>query len=126
MSLAEGILRIIDDQAATRGFRCVLRVRLEIGELAGVEIEALRFAFDAVKANGIASQAVLEISTARGEGWCMDCGTTVPIAALYADCPLCGGARVRASGGMDMRVIDIEVDGDTADDPNRRSRRPPA
>lgn len=114
MSLAEGILRIIDDQAESRGFRRVLRVRLEIGELAGVEVDALRFAFDAVKSNGIAKDAVLEIESISGEGWCMDCATTVPIAALYADCPECGGVRVRATGGMDMRVVDLEVDSDAA------------
>lgn len=114
MSLAEGILRIIEDQAESRGFRRVLRVRLEIGELAGVEVDALRFAFDAVKSNGIAKDAVLEIESVPGEGWCMDCATTVPIAALYADCPECGGVRVRATGGMDMRVVDLEVDSDAA------------
>ncbi|MGM0672428.1 MAG: hydrogenase maturation nickel metallochaperone HypA [Pseudomonadota bacterium] len=119
ISLAEGILRIIEDQAANRGFRRVLRVRLEIGELAGVEVEALRFAFDAVKNNSRAQGAVLEIEAAPGEGWCMDCATTVPIASLYADCPACGGFRVRATGGMEMRVVDLEVDGGAAAAPER-------
>ncbi|MFO8004230.1 hydrogenase maturation nickel metallochaperone HypA [Thioalkalivibrio sp.] len=113
MSLAEGILRIIEDQAAERGFDRVLRVRVEVGQLAGVEIEALRFGFDVVMKNSVAESAVLEIIETPGQGWCLDCSTGVEIAALYDACPRCGGYRVRATGGMDMRVLDLEVD--TAD-----------
>jgi hydrogenase nickel incorporation protein HypA/HybF len=113
MSLAEGILRIIEDQAAERGFQRVLRVRVEVGRLAGVEIEALRFSFDAVMNNSVAQAAVLEIIETPGRGWCLDCSTGVEIGALYDACPLCGGYRVQASGGMDMRVLDLEID--TAD-----------
>ncbi|AGA33708.1 [NiFe] hydrogenase nickel incorporation protein HypA [Thioalkalivibrio nitratireducens DSM 14787] len=110
MSLAEGILQIIEDQAAQRGFHRVRRVRLEVGELSGVELDALRFGFDAVMADSIASGAVLEIVEVPGEGWCLDCNTTVAIGALFDACPLCGSYRVRASGGMDMRVLDLEVE----------------
>ncbi len=110
MALAEGILRIIEDQAAERGFDRVLRVRLEVGALAGVEVEALRFCFDAVMAASVAEGAVLEILEPPGQGWCLDCATTVEIGALYDACPRCGGYQVQASGGMDMRVLDLEVD----------------
>jgi len=110
MALAEGILRIIEDQAATSGFERVRRVRVEVGRLAGVEIEALRFSFDAVTNNSVAQSAVLEIVDTPGQGWCMDCGTTVEIAALYDACPRCGGYQVHATGGMEMRVLDLEVD----------------
>jgi hydrogenase nickel incorporation protein HypA/HybF len=113
MSLAEGILRIIEDQAAERGFDRVLRVRVEVGRLAGVEIEALRFSFDAVMNHSVAESAVLEIIETPGQGWCLDCSASVEIGALYDACPLCGGYRVQATGGMDMRVLDLEVD--TAD-----------
>jgi hydrogenase nickel incorporation protein HypA/HybF len=110
MALAEGILRIIEDQAAASGFERVTRVRAEVGRLAGVEIAALRFSFDAVMNGSVADSAVLEIVETPGQGWCMDCGTTVEISALYDACPLCGGYQVHATGGMEMRVLDLEVD----------------
>ena len=110
MALAEGILRIIEDQAAAGGFERVRRVRVEVGQLAGVEVEALRFSFDAVMNNSVADSAILEIVDTPGQGWCMDCGTTVEIAALYDACPRCGGYQVHATGGMEMRVLDLEVD----------------
>ncbi len=122
MSLAEGILRIIEDQAAERGFDRVLRVRVEVVRLAGVEVAALRFSFDAVMNNSVAESAVLEIIDTPGQGWCLDCGTSVEISALYDACPLCGGYRVQATGGMDMRVLDLEVD--TVDPQPSGSGRP--
>ena len=44
MSLCESIMQIIEE-AQRQGFKRVIRVRLEIGRLSGVEIEAMRFRF---------------------------------------------------------------------------------
>ncbi|MCB2004104.1 MAG: hydrogenase maturation nickel metallochaperone HypA, partial [Rhodoferax sp.] len=38
MSLCESIMQIIEDEAQRQGFERVIRVRLEIGRLSGVEI----------------------------------------------------------------------------------------
>jgi hydrogenase nickel incorporation protein HypA/HybF len=48
MSLAEGILQICEDAAAREGCRRVTEVRIEIGALAGVEVEALGFCLEVV------------------------------------------------------------------------------
>jgi hydrogenase nickel incorporation protein HypA/HybF len=110
MSLAEGILRIIEDQSRTFSFDRVRTVFLEIGALANVEIEALRFAFEAVTRDSVADGAGLEIETLPGEGWCLECIRSVPLAAMYAACPQCGGYQVRVTGGTEMRVKELAVD----------------
>jgi hydrogenase nickel incorporation protein HypA/HybF len=110
MSLAEGILRIIEDQTAKGGIARVLRVRLEVGRLAGVECEALRFAFDVVMRGSLAEGAELEILEPPGLGWCLDCAATVPVDALYDPCPQCGGFHVQPSGGRELRVLDLEIE----------------
>lgn len=109
MALAESILGIIEDEARKRDFKQVTRVRLEVGALAGVELAALRFSFDAVIQESIAAGALLEIIELPGTGWCMVCAKTVPIGALFDPCPECGGYPVHANGGREMRVLDIEV-----------------
>lgn len=109
MSLAEGILRIIEEQATAHTFQRVLRIRLEVGRLAGVEVESLRFCFDAVMRASVAEGAELEILDIPGQGWCLDCAALVPIDRLYAACPHCGGYQVQASQGLDMRILDLEV-----------------
>lgn len=110
MSLAEGILRIIEDAARSQKFARVKSVRLEIGRLSSVEPEALNFCFDAVMRGSCAEGARLDILPVPGTGWCMDCCGSVELAALCDPCPECGGYKVQATGGTEMRVKDLEVE----------------
>ena len=109
MSLAEGILQLVEDTARREGARRVKLVVLEIGSLASIEVEALRFCFDAVTRDSPAEGASLEIQTVPGAGWCLPCGATVPISALYDACPRCGSYQVQATAGTAMRVKEIEI-----------------
>ena len=58
MSLAEGILQIVEETAAHQGFKRVTEVRLEIGALSGVEIEALSFCLDVVLKGSVAEAII--------------------------------------------------------------------
>lgn len=113
MSLAEGVLQIVEDAARApdgRGFVRVKTVVLEIGQLSSVEPEAMRFCFDAVAHGSVAEGAALEIQEVPGEGLCFNCSRTVRLAALYDPCPACGGYPVQATGGTEMRVKELEVE----------------
>lgn len=110
MSLAEEILQIVEAAARQQGFTRVREVRLEIGELAGVEVEALRFCLTSVLHGSLAEGARVEVEHTPGAGWCMLCGTTVPISAFFDPCPHCGGHQVQPTGGTQMRVKDLLVE----------------
>lgn len=109
MSLAEGIRGIVEDAARGGGFTRVKSVIVEIGALSTVEVEALRFCFDAVMRDTVADGASMEVVAVPGEGWCMQCEQTVGIAQLYDPCPRCGGYQVQPTGGTEMRVRELEV-----------------
>lgn len=110
MSLAEGVLQIIEDSARTQNFSRVKTVWLEIGQLAGVEVEAMKFCFDAVTRDSIAHGALLEIIETPGRAWCMQCSDTVAVQALYDECPKCGGHQLQVTGGNEMRVRELDVE----------------
>jgi hydrogenase nickel incorporation protein HypA/HybF len=110
MSLAESVLEIIENSAAQHGCTKIHAVRLEIGQLAGVEAEAMRFCFDAVTRGSIAAGAALEIVETPGQGWCPACQAGVPVAARYEPCPLCGSFGVGITGGTEMRVKELEME----------------
>lgn len=110
MSIAEGVLDVVEDAARAQGFTKVKEIRLEIGSLSGVEVEALTFCMDVVLERSVAEGARVEIERVPGTGWCLQCGETVPIAALYDPCPKCGGYQVQATGGTEMRVKDLLVE----------------
>ncbi len=107
MSIAESVLGIVEDTARREGFARVSEVRLEIGRLAAVETESLRFCFDVVVRGSLAEGARLEIDETPGTAWCFDCSRPVEVAARVDPCPACGGSKLQVSGGTDMRVKDL-------------------
>lgn len=109
MSLAEGVLGAIEDAARAQRFTAVKTVRLEIGRLAAVELDALRFAFDVVKRGGIADGAQLEIVDVPGAAWCLRCCDTVPLASRGDACPRCGSHQLQVASGEQLRVKELEV-----------------
>lgn len=109
MSLAEGVLQLVEDSARQQAFSRVNTVWLEIGQLAGVEIEAMRFCFDAVTRGSLAEGATLEIIATPGSGWCMQCEASIALTEVFGECPNCGSYQVQVTGGTEMRVKELEV-----------------
>lgn len=110
MSLADGMARLIEDQARQHGFTKVMTVRLEIGQLAHVDPDALAFCFDAVVRNTVAEGARLVIERAQGLVWCFGCASQVAIKVWGEACPQCGSLDLKADGGDSMRILDLEVE----------------
>lgn len=110
MSLCEGILQIVEDTARANKARRVTMVRLEVGRFSGAEVSALRFCFDAVTRGTIAEGAALEIDETPGTALCFDCGETVTLAERLDPCPECGGGKLLAQGGDEMRIKDMQID----------------
>lgn len=108
MSLCEGIRRVVE-QAAGPEVQRVTRVRLEIGRFAGVEKEALTFAWDVVMRGSKAEGADLVMIDLPGQAMCFDCIKTVEIEDRLDPCPECGGGKLLPEGGDEMRVRDMEV-----------------
>lgn len=109
LSLAESMLQIIEDAAVAQQFAQVRVVWLELGSMAGVEQDALRFCFDAVARDTVAQGARLEIVVVPGSGTCSGCGSMHPVSSLLDACPGCGSSAVQVSGGSGMRVKELDV-----------------
>jgi hydrogenase nickel incorporation protein HypA/HybF len=110
MSLCIGMIDIVRDQALREGASRVTAVRLEVGALAAVDAESLRFCFDAVTRGTLAEGARLEIDTPAGRGWCLGCDSAVAVARRFDPCPTCGSHRIQVTGGDEMRIIELEVE----------------
>ena len=110
LSLCEGILNILEDHAGKQNFSKVKTVWLEIGELSGVEIEAMRFGFDVVMKGSLADEAKLEIITISGQAWCMQCQQTVHVQQLFSACPNCQSYQLQVTAGEEMRIKELEVE----------------
>jgi hydrogenase nickel incorporation protein HypA/HybF len=109
MALCEGIRDIVEAQGRANGARAVTCVRLEIGRFSSVEKRALSFAFDVVMRGSIADGARLDMVDLQGSGTCLDCEVDVEIDDRLDPCPLCGGERIVAISGDELRVKELEV-----------------
>lgn len=109
-SLAGGILKLVEDAARRDGFRRVTRLRLEAGQLAGVEVRALRFALEAIAPRTCLQGAEITIDEPAGQAWCLPCGHAVAIAQRGDACPDCGSHQLQPTGGTELRVIDLMVE----------------
>ncbi|VAX06026.1 [NiFe] hydrogenase nickel incorporation protein HypA [hydrothermal vent metagenome] len=110
MSLCESVLQVLQEHAQSQGFNRVKTVWLEVGGLAGVELEALRFCFDAVMQDTLADQAQLELIELPGQAWCMPCAKTVQVSQLYDQCPDCASYQLQITGGNEMQIKELEVE----------------
>ncbi len=111
-SLAGGVLQLVEDTARREGFARLIELRLEAGQLAGVDVRALRFALESLAPGTLLEGAQIEIEEPPGQAWCLPCGQTVAIAQRGDACPLCGGYQLQATGGMELRVVDMKVSDD--------------
>ena len=110
MSLCEGVLRILVEQAEIQNYSKVNRVTLEIGELSCAVPESMELCFTAVTRGTLADGATLEIVRTKGEAWCRACEKVVPVDERFGPCPECGGMEIELRGGDGMRIKELEVD----------------
>ena len=112
MSLAGGILRVVEDTAAREQFRRVSRLTIEAGALAGVEVRSLRFALEAMSPGTVLDGAAIEIDEPAGTAWCMPCGRSVAITSRADACPHCGGWQLTPTSGTELKVRELIVHDD--------------
>ena len=109
MSLCEGLLDILQQQAHAQDYLIVKTIFLEIGKLSNVEPDAIRFAFPVVAKHTLAENAKLEIKEIDGLGYCSNCQQTVMVEHRFDCCSLCGKYQLQIVSGEQMRIVELEV-----------------
>lgn len=97
-------------------------VRVRVGELSGVVVEALEFAWDVARDGTICEHARLEIERVPARIRCGPCQTARSLVAGAAfRCPDCGTPSSQIIAGRELDLIELELGGDSAlaDEPSR-------
>jgi hydrogenase nickel incorporation protein HypA/HybF len=111
-SLAGGVLKLVEDTAEREAFSRLLSLRLEAGQLAGIDVRALRFALESLAPGTLLQGADITIDEPPGQAWCLVCGQTVALVQRGDACPGCGGYQLQPTGGTALRVLDMQVSDD--------------
>ncbi len=110
LSIALSIVESAEEAALNNGASVISKVEVEIGTMAGVETDALLFAWDSVIQNTMAQNAPLIIHTIRAEAKCLECGKDFPIDNYFTECPQCKSFRYQVTRGRELKVSSVTID----------------
>jgi hydrogenase nickel incorporation protein HypA/HybF len=90
----------------------VTKVGLKIGDLSGVDVEALRFSFEAIVSGGELSSLGLDVEQLPHRRSCRGCEKEfeVDVNDFDASCPGCGDVHSEFLSGDELEIAYLEVD----------------
>jgi len=108
-SVVQALMEQVEAAVRSHGAVSVARVRLAIGEQAGIETGLLASAFDLVRGGTVCANATLELREVPARWSCRGCGRGIERGALLA-CPDCGSPATLVDGGeMILERLELEV-----------------
>ncbi len=110
VGIMESAIDAVLHQARVHQAQRVHRIVLRIGTLAGVEPDALRFAFDVVTHGTVAAGAELAIESVPARARCAACAADFTITTGFiATCPRCGQLSGDLRSGRELELARIEM-----------------
>jgi hydrogenase nickel incorporation protein HypA/HybF len=110
LSIAQSLIDAIRAELVPRGNPRLARVGLRIGDLAGVQTDALRFSFEAIVKDTPFEQAELEVERVPLTYRCRGCAHEFAVERFEVRCPACGGADTVAVKGDELELSYLEVE----------------
>ncbi len=116
MGIAVEVYRSARAAVEERGGGRLVRVKLAVGELAAVEPELLRFAWEAIVIDGADAGSELEVDFRRAIQRCASCGVVEErgVGSWLRLCPRCE-QPLAVEGGDELDIVELAFDQD--DDP---------
>jgi len=118
LSMANGILEAVIENAEKNNANEVIEVVVEIGKLAMINPEQIMFLLEVIIEDTIASNAKFVIEEIPIEVDCSDCGykgiieSELDHYAPIVSCPSCGTNNLNITNGKDCIVKNIVIDKD--------------
>ncbi len=107
LSIVLSILDIVEEKVREHQACAVESIELEIGQLAGIEWEAMDFAWDAAVRGTVLENSSREIRKVEGRARCQECGEVFPCPVLFSPCPTCGSVFSDLLQGKELRIKSI-------------------
>jgi hydrogenase nickel incorporation protein HypA/HybF len=110
LSIAENIIDRVSNLALENGWRDISEIGLRVGELSGVDPEALRFSFEAASLATPLAGCRLEIEKEELAARCNQCGEEFRVRDWVFRCPRCNVSEVTVVRGQDFQITYVTVE----------------
>jgi hydrogenase nickel incorporation protein HypA/HybF len=110
VGIAEATLIAIEKEVARCPGTRAVRASMRIGELAGVDPAALRFAFEAIVQGTEFETLQLEIESLPRKEVCTGCSHEFLVRNYDLQCPKCRGRQTTCIGGEELDLAFVEVE----------------
>ena len=111
-SLVEQLLGQVRRIAEQNGGGRVTRIEVIVGELAGVEPDLVRFAFDRLAPDAGLAEARLSLVVRPVSVYCVTCSATSALSGFVFRCPRCGDEKVEVVDGEQFVLHQVTLDGE--------------
>ncbi len=110
LSIATAILEAVEAEATRRPGARFIKVGVKVGELSGVNSDALAFGFEALVKDSQWDPLALEIENVPLTHHCPHCDATFPVAQFETQCPKCGNSQTRYVSGEELDIAYMELE----------------
>ncbi len=110
LSIARSILAIAEQAIPADAPGFVSGITVQVGALSSIEVEALRFAFDAIKEDTQLGKAEMLIDLVAGEALCTHCGTVFTMNTWSVPCPHCNRFSASIQKGKELKVLNLTME----------------
>ena len=108
-SIVSALLARVEAEARAHDAEAVHRIRVQIGELSGVEKELLESAYELARERTLCEKAELEIVTVPARWTCSSCKSTIPKGAVLR-CLVCDlPAQLTEGDEILLERVEMEV-----------------
>jgi hydrogenase nickel incorporation protein HypA/HybF len=104
LSIVMSIVETAEEKVKENHAQSVESIDLVIGDLAGVENEALDFAWDSAVKNTVLQTAKRNIIHVPAKAKCLECDCEFEVKEIYDECPLCGEHLLQIIQGKELQT----------------------
>lgn len=110
LSIAQSLIDEASQAAAREGYSAVSKINVRVGSFCGVNVRALRFAFEVAAESTPCFGAVLLIEEIELTVECPRCNEVKELHSCFVFiCPTCGSPTPKIVTGRELELVSIEI-----------------
>lgn len=110
LSIVVNILDTVEEKAQSLNAKIVYEIEMEIGELSGIEFDALDFAIENAPKNDILKDVKFQIKRIKPIARCSSCSFEFETSEYSNVCPKCNSVKTEIITGNELKIKSFKMD----------------